>query len=50
MAIKPGFQRIFAPQKHVANKYSMLIPIEEEEDFGETFIEPLAQHLLAGEV
>lgn len=28
----------------------MLIPLEEEEDFGETFIEPLAQLLMAGEV
>lgn len=28
----------------------MLIPLEEEEDFGETFIEPLAQLLMAGEI
>lgn len=48
--IKPGFTQIFTPHKHVSNRYSMLIPIEEEEDFGETFIEPLAQLLMAGEI
>lgn len=41
--IKPGFTSIFTPHIHVSNRYSMLIPIEEEEDFAETFIEPLRQ-------
>lgn len=48
--IKPGFRQIYTPNKCVANKYSMTIPIEEKEEFGETFIEPLAQYLMAGEV
>lgn len=48
--IKPGFPQIYAHNKCVVNKYSMVIPIEEEEDFGDAFIEPLSEHLLAGEV
>lgn len=48
--IKPNFTAIYTPNKCVANKYSMIIPLEEEEDFGETFIEPLSQYLLMGEV
>lgn len=48
--IKPGFAQIYANDKCVINRYPMVIPIEEEEDFGDSFIEPLAQYLLAGEV
>lgn len=49
-AIKPGFARIYTPNKCVANNYPMTIPIEEEEDFGESFIENLGQYLMSGEV
>lgn len=48
--IKPGFTQIYTPNKCVANKYSMTIPIEEDDDFGESFIEPLAEYLMAGEI
>lgn len=48
--IKPGFKALYSPNKCIANKYPMIIPIEEKEEFGESFIENLAQYLMAGEV
>lgn len=48
--IKPGFPQIYAHNKCVVNKYSMVIPVEEKEEFGDSFIEPLSQYLLAGEI
>lgn len=48
--IKPGFRYIFSNDKLICNRYSMIVPVEEPEDFGESFIEPLAEKMLTGEL
>lgn len=47
--IKPKFNRIFCADRLIMNKHTMSILLEEEE-FGEAFIETIAQYLEIGEV
>lgn len=50
MNIKPGFKKIFCNDLKLSNIYPMTVYIEEEEDFGEMFIEPIAEYMKIGEV
>lgn len=48
--IKAGFNAIYCHDSYICNKYNVVIPIEEKEEFGEAFIEPIKQVLYVGEV